>query len=167
MCAQLSMCKLIKILKFTCVHFKCPNLHYKTEHLPKRIFSEHQEIKMESFRKLKVLSECRILLKYMNLGRKNKIRVCGFIIPNSIIFIVLSIPLGFSITSIFLTIIDVGINLKNAYVFLIFLGSVQVEIFYICMAMNNGVIIKAVDLIQEIVDRSRSIFEESFIDLVT
>lgn len=106
--------------------------------------------------KIKVLSECRKLLKLMNLCVKPEMRLCSFKIPHFVIFIVLSIPLCYSVAMHTWAAFEIGKNLKKvATVLLTIAGTLQMQMNYFCLQIKNQHIIHAVDRIQDVVDRSK------------
>lgn len=48
-----------------------------------------------------------------------------------------------------------GVNLKNSEMLLTFVGGTQMKLIYLCFVIENDFIIRTMDHIQEIVDRSK------------
>lgn len=108
---------------------------------------------------IKVLSECRKLLKLMNLCVKPEMRLWCFNIPHLVIFIALSIPLCYSVTMHTWAAFEIGTNLKKvATVLLTIAGTLQMQLNYFCLQFKNQHIIRAADRIQDVVDRSKLFF---------
>lgn len=106
--------------------------------------------------KIKILSECRKLLKLMNLCVKPEMRLCSFKIPHFVIFIALSIPLCYSVVMHTWAAFEIGKDLKKvATVLLTIAGTLQMQLNYFCLQFKNQHIIHAVDRIQDVVDRSK------------
>lgn len=91
----------------------------------------------------------------MNLCQKPKFHFNDWKILNSIIFILLSIPLCYSIVTESMTVYEIGINFKEAASgFLILLGTIQIVLIYFCLANDNDEIIKMVNEIEIVVNQS-------------
>lgn len=119
---------------------------------------------MGGYRKHKILSECRNLLKFMHLCVKTKIRIGSTEMPHVLIFVIQLIPQCFPIILETLNAYDIGLDFRKVSVtFMMLLGTVQMELIYICLAYNNNVLIETVDCIQDIVDQSISfLFSRTF-----
>lgn len=109
---------------------------------------------------IKVISKCRSFLNNMVLCRSSEIRVCGFGVPNYVGITLFALPLIQFVLMQNLTALNIGFRgfQKNANAFFISMGSIQLCTIYLCLAKQNGRIIKTVNSIQSIVDRSRSSF---------
>lgn len=106
--------------------------------------------------KINVLSACRELLKFMNLGTNSKLKIGQFEIPNSIVFTMLLMPLSYLILMEFRTIYNIRFNFHDgADHFFIALGTTQIQLIYLNLATNNSVIIDTIAHIQDVVDRSK------------
>lgn len=113
---------------------------------------------MDGSRRIKVLSECRSLLKPMHLANELKIQVGRFEIPSALIHTILSIPLGYFILIAAKTLYDVRFNItEEANTFFFALGCLQIQIIYFCLTRNNELIIQTINRIEDVVNRSNFI----------
>lgn len=114
-------------------------------------------------RKIKVLSECRSLLRLMNLCHKPEIRICCVKVPHFVAFIVLSMPLCYSVAMHTWEAFEIGMDLKKvATILLTIAGTAQMQLIYFCLQFKNQNVIHAVDRIQEVVDRSKISLQLNF-----
>lgn len=111
---------------------------------------------MDNQKAIIVMSKCRFYLKFMHLGQKDEFHIGHLKIPNLVTWCILSTPLGIFILFEYLTLFDVGLNgfLENGNVFFISLGCTQLAITFICLTIRNKLIIKTIEHMQDIVDRS-------------
>lgn len=115
-----------------------------------------ESVEIEGETKIEVLSKCRQLLKFMNLGLKTKIQIGRVTIPNSVTFVVLSIPLCLSIVMESWFAYDIGLNLKEVTSpVLILLGTVQIVLIFFCLANDNSYLIQMIDHVQAVLNRSK------------
>lgn len=114
-------------------------------------------------KKMKVLTECRRLLKLMNLCVKSEMRLFGSNIPHFVVFIALSIPLCYSVVMHIWKAFEIGTNSntsgidmkKLANILLMIVSTTQMQLIYFALQFKNHNIIQTVDRIQEVVDRSK------------
>lgn len=117
--------------------------------------SVNSKFTMASHQQINVLYECCGLLRLIRLCTKSKLQIGQLKIPNIISYIVLSIPLCFSVACDIMKVLDMEMSFQEcANSFLFIPGTTQMQLIYICLAYNNELIIQTVDHIQELVDRS-------------
>lgn len=105
---------------------------------------------------IKVLSACRNLLKFMNLGTTTELHIGRLKIPHVIVFIILLVPLSYLIAMELRTIYNIRFNFKEgADYFFITLGTIQIQLIFVNLARNNSTIIDTISHIQNVVDRSK------------
>lgn len=116
--------------------------------------------KMCAREQIKVISKCQSFLQNMNLCRGSELSIGKFVIPNFVGFTIFSIPLIQFVVMQVSTAYHIGFNgfQKNANAFFISLGSLQLLSIYLNLVNQNGLIIKSVNHIQNVVDRSMSQF---------
>lgn len=125
--------------------------------IPSVGFSVNSKFTMASHQQINVLFECCGLLRLIRLCTKSKLQIGQLKIPNVISYILLSIPLCFSIACDIMKVLEMEMSFQEcANSFLFIPGTTQMQLIYICLAFNNELIIQTVDHIQELVDRSNS-----------
>lgn len=111
-----------------------------------------------------VMSKCRNLLKYMNLGIKTKFRISRWEIPYYVTCTIASMPIIVLILIDYWTAYGIGLSnfQENGNVFFISLGTTQLQFIYICLASNNGLIVQTIEHMQKTINRRKLILGFQF-----
>lgn len=110
---------------------------------------------MSGSQQIQVLADCRYLLRFMNLGSTIELKIRRWKIPNNLLFTLLLMPSIFCFVCEILNMLEMNLDFyedSNSFIFLLI--SIQFPMIYMCLIQTNGVIIKTLDHMQRIVERS-------------
>lgn len=115
---------------------------------------------MKSIERIEILSRCRLPLIWMNLCNKNGVYIRNYKIPNLIVCLMLATPIFYGFVMYLWLCVENNFDLvKLARTFACIVGNIKAILIFFSLAWTNPMIIKMIDHLQAVVDRSTIRFE--------
>lgn len=105
---------------------------------------------------MEVLKKCKLALQLGNLSNKRGFYLFNWKVPNFIVDLFLILPMSICTIQMFIFCSKIGPNLKgiSSSIYLV-LGILSICAMYICLAVENDLIIETLDHLQKMVNLSK------------
>lgn len=112
-----------------------------------------------SNRRVEILKDCRYYLEKFHMSNDTRIRIWNIPMPHIVMNFIYLSPMLVTFYCLMRFCIDSGFNLNTvSSAFAISMGSSQLGIIYIALAVNRRVILRTMDQMQHVVDYRKNFF---------